>query len=126
MNPYYMVFYGKAIQKQLMTVGAIFARHGYISADLAGLKGRDLALAVAEGMISFAKSINAPVTLRDIKGFTEEHIKRALAAAKDPQLDMKLKNMPVPLTAAKVDEYMGPIIRSAVSGDFSQIKSMAS
>jgi alcohol dehydrogenase len=37
---------------------------------------------------------------------------------------MKLKNMPVPLAAAKVDEYMGPIIRAAVNGDLSLIKSL--
>jgi hypothetical protein len=34
--------------------------------------------------------------------------------------------MPLPLSAAKVDEYLGPIIRAAVSGDFSLIKSAAS
>jgi hypothetical protein len=53
-------------------------------------------------------------------------VDKILTAAKYPQLDMKLKNMPIPLTAAKVDEYMGPIIRAAVSGDFSLIKTMAS
>jgi alcohol dehydrogenase len=124
MNPYYMIFYSKAIQKQLKAVGAVFARHGYITQDLAGLSGRELALAVAGGMIAFAKSINAPTRLTDIKGFTEEHIKRALAAAKDPQLEMKLKNMPVPLTAAGVDTYMEPILRAAASGDMSLIKEM--
>jgi alcohol dehydrogenase len=38
---------------------------------------------------------------------------------------MKLRNMPVPLTAALVDEYMGPILRAAVDGNFSLIKTMA-
>jgi alcohol dehydrogenase len=52
-------------------------------------------------------------------------VDKILQAAKDPQLDMKLKNMPIPLTAAKVDEYMGPIIRAAVSGDISLIKTLA-
>jgi hypothetical protein len=41
-------------------------------------------------------------------GFTERHIGKALAAAKSPQLEMKLRNMPVPLTPATVDEYMSP------------------
>jgi alcohol dehydrogenase len=124
MNPYYLVFYSKAIQRQLKAAGAVFARHGYISKDLSALNGRELALAVAEGMIAFAKSINAPTKLSDIKGFTEEHIKRALTAAKDPQLEMKLKNMPVPLTAAGVDTYMEPILRAAAAGDMSLIKEM--
>jgi alcohol dehydrogenase len=124
MNPYYMVFYSKAIQKQLRLAGTVFARHGYITQDLDALSGRDLAIAVAQGMIAFAKSINAPTKLSDIKGFTEEHIRRALTAARDPQLEMKLKNMPVPLSAAEVDTYMEPILRAAASGDMSLIKEM--
>ena len=58
-------------------------------------------------------------------GFTDEHIERALAAAKDPQLKMKLENMPVPLTAEMVDEYMGPILRAARDGDLSLIVNVA-
>ncbi|MDR2097399.1 MAG: iron-containing alcohol dehydrogenase, partial [Spirochaetaceae bacterium] len=122
MNPYYAVFYSRAIQKQLKVVGGVFRKHGYISRDLETLGGRDLALAVAEGMISFAASIGAPVKLGDIKGFSENHVQRALNAAKDPQLEMKLRNMPVPLTAADVDKYMEPILRAAASGDMSLIK----
>jgi alcohol dehydrogenase len=112
MNPYYAVYYSKAIQEQ----------HGYIKADLDTLSGRELALAVAEGMITFGKSIGAPTKLNDLKGFTEAHIIRAVNAAKDPQLEMKLKNMPVPMTAADVDGYMEPILRAAASGDMSLIK----
>jgi alcohol dehydrogenase len=124
MNPYYAVFYSKAIQPQLKAVGAIYKKHGYISKDLNSLSGRDLAVAVAEGMIAFSKSINAPTKLSDLKGFTEAHITRALNAAKDPQLEMKLKNMPVPLTAASVDTYMAPILHAAATGDLSLIKEM--
>ena len=124
MNPYYLVFYSKAIQNQLKVTGAVFSKHGYIKKDISSLSGRELGLAVAEGMIAFAKSINAPTKLSDIKGFTEDHIKRALASAKDPQLEMKLKNMPVPLTADGVDKYMEPILRAAASGDFSLIREM--
>src|SRR5690606_22016588 len=122
MNPYYAVYYGKAIQEQLKVVGSVFAAHGYIDADLSKLSGRDLSLAVAEGMVAFGKSIGAPTKLSDIKGFTEGHITRALNAAKDPQLEMKLKNMPVPMTAADVDTYMAPILRAAATGDMSVIK----
>jgi hypothetical protein len=59
-----------------------------------------------------------------LPGFREEHIHRALAAAKDPQLDMKLKNMPVPLNASLVDEYMAPILEAAKTGKFDVIKNM--
>jgi alcohol dehydrogenase len=124
MNPYYAVFYSKAIQKQLKVVGAVFKKHGYIRGDLERLGGRDLSLAVAEGMIAFASSIGAPVKLSDLKGFGEEHIQRALNAAKDPQLEMKLRNMPVPLTPADVDRYMEPILRAAAAGDMSLIREL--
>ncbi len=124
MNPYYAVFFSKAIQKQLKVVGGILAKHGYMKENLSILSGRDLAMAVAQGMIDFSLSIGAPTRLSDIKGFTEGHITRALQAAKDPQLEMKLKNMPVPMTAADVDTYMAPILRAAATGDLSLIKEM--
>ena len=55
-------------------------------------------------------------------GFTQGHIERALAAAKNPKLESKLRNMPVPLTAAQVDDYMGPVLEAARTGDFSLIR----
>ncbi len=122
MNPYYAIYYSKAIQKQLRVVGEIFANHGYITSDLASLKDRDLAVAVAEGMIAFGKAIGAPTKLNDLKGFSEKHIERALSAAKDPQLSMKLQNMPVPMQTSDVDTYMEPILRAATTGDLSLIK----
>jgi alcohol dehydrogenase len=88
------------------------------------LTGRTLGLAVAEGMVAFSKSIHSPTKLAELPGFSDEHLKRALAAAKDPQLEMKLKNMPVPLSAALVDEYMTPILEAAKTGDFNLIKNM--
>jgi hypothetical protein len=75
-------------------------------------------------MVAFGKSIGAPTTLKDLPRFNDSYIDKALEAAKDPQLEMKLKNMPVPLTAALVDEYMGPVLRAAATGDFSLIKTM--
>jgi alcohol dehydrogenase len=119
------VFFAPAVEPQLRDVGAIFQQGGYLSADLGKLHGRDLGLAVAEAMVKLSKAIGFPTTLAEVNGFTEEHIVRALAAAKDPQLEMKLKNMPVPLTAAQVDDYMGPILQAAKTGDFSLIRNMS-
>lgn len=124
MNPYYTVFFAPVIQEQLHIVGDIFYQAGFITKDLEQLQGRELGLAVAEGMINFSKSINSPTTLAELPGFSDEHIERALAAAKNPQLEMKLKNMPVPLEASLVDEYMAPILAAAKTGDFSLIKNM--
>ena len=75
-------------------------------------------------MVAFIKSINSPTTLAELPGFSDEHIERALKAAKDPQLDMKLKNMPVPLNASLVDAYMAPILEAAKTGKFDGIKNM--
>ena len=86
------------------------------------MSGRDLGIAVAEAMFKLAERIGFPIRLSEVGGFTGEHIKRALAAAKNPQLSMKLQNMPVPLTAEMVDEYMGPILEAAKSGDIALIK----
>ena len=123
MNPYYAVLYSKAIQKQLKVVGSIFSTYGF-GPSVENLEGKELATAVATSMIAFSKSIKAPSKLSDLKGFTEGHIERALAAAKDPQLEMKLKNMPVPMTKDDVDVYMEPLLRAAATGDLSLIKEM--
>jgi alcohol dehydrogenase len=125
MNPYYTVFFAPAIQKQLHIIGEIFKRGGYTDSGLENLKGRDLGLAVAEAMLNFSRKIGFPTTLKEVDGFSDEHINRALTAAKNPQLEMKLKNMPVPLSAQTVDEYMGPILQAAKTGDLSIIKNMS-
>jgi len=124
MNPYYAVFFAPAIEKQIRLAGNIFRKYGYISENLDSLRGRDLGIAFAEGMIAFGKAIRAPTTLAELPGWDDPYVDKILTAAKDPQLDMKLKNMPVPLTTAKVDEYLGPIIRAAVNGDLSLIRDL--
>jgi len=124
MNPYYTVFFAPAIEDKLRIVGGIYKKHGYIEVDLDKLKGRDLGVAVAQGMVSLSKAIGFPTKLADVAGITEAHMARCLQAAKDPQLEMKLLNMPVPLRADQVDEYMGPILRAAWEGRFELIKSL--
>ncbi|MBT3380679.1 MAG: iron-containing alcohol dehydrogenase [Lentisphaerae bacterium] len=124
MNPYYTVFFAPAIEGRVRAVGELYARAGYMDADLTALDGRELGEAVARGMIAFAKAIGMPTTLAELPGFTDAHIDRALQAAKNPQLEMKLKTMPVPLDAGLVDEYMGPILQAAKTGDFSLIRCM--
>jgi hypothetical protein len=106
-------------------VGAIYQDAGYITRPLDSLSGRDLGMAVAEGMIAFEKAIGFPSKLAEVPGFRDEHIERALTAAKNPQLKMKLENMPVPMTAEMVDEYMGPILQAAKTGDLSLIRNAA-
>ena len=124
MNPYYTVFFAPAIQPHLRIVGETYKRHGYITADIDRLHGRELGVAVAKGMIELGRRVGFPATLAEIPGFTDEHIERAIAAAKNPQLEMKLKNMPVPLSASQVDELMRPILLAAKAGDLTAIVNM--
>jgi alcohol dehydrogenase len=51
-------------------------------------------------------------------------IERALAAAKNPQLKMKLQNMPIPLTAEMIDDYMAPILEAAREGNLALIRNV--
>ena len=120
--PYYTVFFSPAIQPQLQLLSRIYAKYGYIDFNVSKLKGRALAEAVAEGMQQMARRIGFPTSFREVNGFSQEHVERALTAAKNPQLEMKLKNMPVPLTKEMIDEYMRPVLEAAYRGDFSKIK----
>jgi len=123
MNPYYTVFFSSAIEKSLKLLGRIYKENGLIDKDMEGLTVREMGEEVARGMLNFAKRIGFPTSLNQVEGFTDGHIERALNAAKDPQLKMKLENMPVPLSADMIDEYMKPILVAAKSGDLSMIKS---
>jgi alcohol dehydrogenase len=124
MNPYYAVFYAPAIREPLQVLGNIYRQAGYSNMDFDTLEGRELGMAFAEAMINFAKSIDFPTTLKEVDGFSDEHVERILTAAKNPQLRSKLENMPVPLTSELVDEYMGSIIQAASTGELSHIKSL--
>ena len=125
MNPYYTVFYAPAIEAPLRAVGRIYRQAGLTDADVDTLSGRELGLAVAEAMIELSRRVGFPTSLGQVPGFTDDHIARALAAAKDPQLRMKLQNMPVPLTADMVDEYMGSVLLAARDGDLSLVKNVS-
>lgn len=123
-NPYYTVFFAPAIQEPLKLLGRIYQDAGLTDADIDSLSGRALGEAVAEAMITLQQRIGFPATLNEVDGFTDEHIDRALTAAKNPQLKMKLQNMPIPLTAEMIDDYMGPILDAARDGDLSRIKNV--
>jgi alcohol dehydrogenase len=125
LNPYYTVLFAPVIQDQLKVVGAIFKEAGYIKEEIKDLVERKLGLAVANGMIAFAKDLNFPTTLREA-GATEKHIEKMLVAAKNPQLKMKLQNMPTPMDAemGDVDRLMKPVLEAAFTGDLSLIPSI--
>ena len=124
LNPYYVVFFAPAIQERLREIGKIYQNAGYITDNIENLSGKELGIAVSKGMIALSQDIGFPATLSQVAGFTDEHIQKCLTAAKNPKLASKLQNMPVPLSADTVDEYMGPILYAAKSGDPKLIKTM--
>ena len=122
LNPYYSVLFAPVIQDQLKVLGTIFREAGYIKEEVKNLSGKTLGLVVANGMIAFAKDLNFPTTLKEA-GATRDHLHRMLSAAKNPQLKMKLQNMPTPMDAEKgdVDRLMKPVLEAAFTGDMSLI-----
>jgi len=125
MNPYYTVLFAEAIERQLRHVALIYERAGALKADVSKLEGRDLGIAVAEAMIAFAAGLGAPTSLRQLDGFSEAHIERALAAAKDPTLSSKLQAMPIPMDAAMIDKYMRALLEAAAAGDLTQVLTLS-
>ncbi len=122
LNPYYTVFFAPAIRNQLEQLGYLFSKYGLMSKPSSNLSSRELSLAVAKALIALGKRVGFPTTLSEIDGMSKAHIEKALQAAKNPQLEMKLKNMPIPLSSGMVDEYMRSVLEAALSGDFSLIK----
>ncbi len=125
MNPYYTVFFAPAIEAPLRHVGRIYRQAGLTDIDFDALTGRALGVAIAEAMLAFARDVGFPTRLREVEGFAPAHIERALTAAKSPQLKMKLQNMPIPMTAEKVDDYMGPVLEAAAEGDLSLVRTIS-
>ena len=124
LNPYYTVFFSPAIQDQLRHIAELLSKYGLVKEAAICLQGKELGIAVAQGLISLSKRVNFPTTLAQIADLTPAHIERALQGAKNPQLSSKLKNMPVPMTADTVDKYMRPVLEAAMTGDFNLIKTI--
>jgi alcohol dehydrogenase class IV len=125
MNPYYTVFFAPAIQQPLRLVASVAVETGCAEPGIETLEGRALAVAVAQALMRFEARVGVPATLGEVPGFGDQHVVRALTAAKNPQLKMKLENMPVPLTAEMVDDYMGPVLEAARTGDLDVIRNVA-
>jgi len=124
MNPYYVVFFAPAIEAPLKLIGRVYQEAGLTDANVGALSGRGLGMAVAEAMMVLSKRVGLPTALGEVPGFTDGHIERALRAAKDPQLKMKLQNMPIPLAVEMVDEYMRPLLEAARDGDLTRVKNV--
>ncbi|MBM3700091.1 MAG: iron-containing alcohol dehydrogenase [Actinobacteria bacterium] len=138
MNPYWTVFFAPAIRRQLLKLIDVFSGYLDKGEDIDKIRGgnkipdkisdlpsRRLGEIAGGAMRNFLKSAKVPDTLAKVHGFKVEHIERAISNAKNPQLEMKLKNMPVSLNAGLIDKYMKPVLKAAEAGDFSIIKNLS-
>jgi len=121
LNPYYTVFYSPAIQNQLEKLAPIFKPY---MPKITGTDPRSLGEAVAQAMLNFYRYIGFPVKLTQLKGYDSGLIDKILNDAKNPQLAMKLKSMPVALDPENVDQFMYPILKAAESGQLNLVKNM--
>lgn len=125
LNPYYTVFFSTAVREKLKKLALIYG--DYIGKDISNLEkfsSRELGELAAKAMINLSKKVGFPVSLNEAEGFSDAHIEKMISAAKNPQLEMKLKNMPVPLNISLVDEYIRPVLEAAKTGNFSLVKNM--
>jgi alcohol dehydrogenase len=122
LNPYYTVLFAGATQQALEMAAGVFADAGCLSREASRQSGRELGMAVAKAMLSFGKKLGLPAGLSEA-GATEIHLQRMLAAAKDPRLRMKLRQMPIPMDADKgdVDKLMKPTLEAAFSGQIERV-----
>lgn len=122
LEPYFLVFFSPAIEDRLRPVAEIYHRAGLLDKCTANLHGLELGLEIARAMVAQSEQLGFVTRFCDVPGFCDNHIKRILSAAKQPALASKLQNMPVPVTADMVDEYIGAVLLAAKNGDFSLIK----
>ncbi|NIU82904.1 MAG: iron-containing alcohol dehydrogenase, partial [Candidatus Thorarchaeota archaeon] len=121
--PYYTVFFAPRIGDQLLNIFPIFEEAGYVKRiEQTEIMNQELGNLVARAMIKFNSSLGFPTTLKEA-GASYEHLERMLEAAKDPQLRMKLQNMPVPLVPEEgdIDVYMRSILEAAYNGNLESI-----
>ena len=124
LNPYYAVFFAESIENRLRPVGDLLQKAELIRTPLVNLRGRELGLVVAGGLMAFNRELGAPTALRELPGFEPLHIRRALDAARDPALKSKLQNMPAPMKPEDVDSLMGPVLQAAWEGRLDHVPSL--
>jgi len=72
-------------------------------------------------MLLFNRRLGYPTTLTEIGSIDWAIIEKIPTAAKNPQPQCKLQNMPVALSADLVGQYLGPVLEAAWSGDLTKI-----
>jgi alcohol dehydrogenase class IV len=120
LNLYYAVLFARYTEEQNHTIASMLQQIDCInkSVRLAKLKERKLALEMVQGLFKFYKRIGFPRSLM-LAGVPREQIKVMLEESKNPQLAMKLANMPLPLDIKRgdIENLMAPTLKAAYKGE---------
>ena len=119
LNPYYTYFFSEAVPERVKNLNAILNRAGYLED---GHPFNSVGEAYVYAIHGFMKRVGAATSFSEITNFDVPHIDRMLAAAKDPQLAVKLKAMPIRMSVEDVDIYMKSILDAAYSGSLKGMK----
>ncbi len=122
LTPYYTVFFAPNIENKLRKIAHIYKK--YMASDASRLNARDLGLAVASAMLEFSMEVGFPTKLKNVKGFDDRYIDKAIEMAKNPVLRSKLENMPVKMDVGDVDRYMGRVLLAAKKGDIEMVENI--
>jgi alcohol dehydrogenase class IV len=109
MLPYYVAYYGKNISRKLEEIAKL------MNVDIKS----GLTKAVVEGLLTFYKRIGQPTKLAEYSKFPREFLAKAIQDASQNQ--MKLDNMPRPISAEKRDYILDVILEGAWNGQIDEI-----
>ena len=116
MLPYYIAYYGKnpKVAEKLIPIAKMLG----ISEEKSN--ALDIGVNVMKSMLSWYKDMGFVTKLKNLLGWKDEYIDKAINDAS--QNEMKLKAMPNPVSLDKVDEVLRPILNAAFSGDISKLQ----
>jgi len=114
MLPYYIIYYAKnpKVKEKLIQISKILKIKVYDTENIGKI--------IAEYILNWYKSLGFPTSLKELTGWKEDYIEKALKDAKENE--MKLKAMPNPVPLEKVNELLRPILEAARDGNLDLIK----
>jgi alcohol dehydrogenase len=124
LQPYYGCYFARAIPDRIRSLCKIYEALGLTDLDqsLDTVDNAQIGSFYASTLINLMKLVSFPSCFNEFTGFTENYIEKMLSAAKNPQLESKLKAMPVVFTVDHVDSEMRKILQSAMNGDLFLLK----
>jgi alcohol dehydrogenase class IV len=124
LQPYYGCYFARAIPDRIRSLCKIYESLGLTDLDqsLDSVDDTHLGNFYASTLINLMKQVAFPSCFNEFSGFNQNYIEKMLSAAKNPQLESKLKAMPVVFTIDHVDSEMRKILQSAMNGDLSLLK----